>query len=145
MRLFYVTTDETNHALAAQMARPFDADVVSVHSDEPLRDDHVAAVMYDLDRVPATDRRSLLAEILSGRMQCPVAVHGYALAEEDALTLRLGGVAVAQRLRQDLVETLCNSAARGVQAMHKTPDSMVNESPARRTKLAMHETWSISE
>jgi hypothetical protein len=113
MRIAYVTTDEMNYVLASRMARPFDADVLCFHPDQPLWADQVDAVIYDLDRVAATDRSSLLAELLSGRLECPVAVHGYVLAEEDALALSLGGVAVAQRLHLDLIETLCESAARG--------------------------------
>ncbi len=71
------------------------------------------AFMYDLDRVPRPIDRAAPGRAPLRQLKCPVAVHGYALAEEDALLLSLGGVAVACCLHRDLVETLCKSAARG--------------------------------
>jgi hypothetical protein len=59
--------------------------------------------------MPRHRRSDILEEILRGPSTCPKAVHGYDLSENQVASLRLHGVAVAQRLRLELVRILCRT------------------------------------
>jgi hypothetical protein len=109
MRIYYINNDEVNLAVANRMAARFGAIVCPVHPHDRLPDGRHDAVLYNLDDVPRYRQGNVLAEILCGPSARPMAVHGYGLSEDLAVSLRLHGVAVAQRLRPDLFRLLCRA------------------------------------
>ncbi len=112
MRIAYVATDEVNQALAARMADECGA--VSCHlrpGDVPVYG-LFDAVLYNLDDVPGAERTAFLEGHCLGTPDCPTAVHGYCITDEQAEALRRHGVAVAQRLQSALLRSLCKAARR---------------------------------
>jgi hypothetical protein len=109
MHIAYFTRDEVNSHLAAEIAGPFGASLETLQPEAVRGDRQFDAALYDLDCVAPEGRAALLDELLSGRPNCPRAVHGYCQTEEQALAIRLSGVAVAQRLEPDLIRTLCEA------------------------------------
>ena len=67
------------------------------------------AVLYNLDDVPRDQQPAFLEELCLGTTDCPTAVHGYGIADEQAQALRRHGVAVAQRLHPALLRSLCTA------------------------------------
>jgi hypothetical protein len=126
MRIAYMTTDEVNHALAAQLARKCGAVVHKVRPGDTPPDGWFDAVLYDLDNVPTDRRRAFLAQILAGAPARLTGIHGYDLTEEQSEALRMRGVAVAQRLQPDLLRALCRAV---VQKLTTVPpdDALVDE------------------
>ena len=59
-----------------------------------------------------TSSQLFLSELCLGTPDCPTAVHGYGIADEQAQALRRHGVAVAQRLHPALLRSLCKAARR---------------------------------
>jgi hypothetical protein len=106
LRIGYVNNDEVNQALASRLAEEHGAVVCGLHPDGPMPDGMYDAVLYNLDEAPRLRRGDVLAEILRSPSECPKAVHGYDLSEDEVIWLRLHGVAAAQRLQQDLVQVL---------------------------------------
>ena len=109
MRIGYVTTDEVNHALAARMAAKCGAIICHLCPREVHPDGLFDAVLYNLDDVPRDQQPAFLEELCLGTTDCPTAVHGYGIADEQAQALRRHGVAVAQRLHPALLRSLCTA------------------------------------
>jgi hypothetical protein len=109
MRIAYINSDEVNQAVAARMAGELGVVVCDMHPEGPPQDGMYDAVLYNLDDVMRHRGVDVLAEVLRGPSTCPKAVHGYCLTEDQAASLRLHGVAVAQRLQFDLFRTLCRT------------------------------------
>ena len=102
MRIGYVATDEVNQALAARMAAKCGAIICHLRPGEVHPDGLFDAVLYNLDDVPRDQQPAFLEELCLGTPDCPTAVHGYGIADEQAQALRRHGVAVAQRLHPAL-------------------------------------------
>jgi hypothetical protein len=120
MRIAYMTTDEVNLALAVRMARLCEATVDDLRPADKAghRRFHFDAILYDFDVTPPHERSALIAEILSGTPRCNAkAVHGYGLSEEQAETLREGGVTVAWSLDLDLIRSLHDAALRNLETV----------------------------
>jgi hypothetical protein len=114
MRIAYMNSDEVNQAVADQMARKLGVVVFGLDPEDPPPDELFDAVLYNLDDVPRHRRGDVLVEVLHGQSTCPKAVHGYGLTEDQAASLRLHGVAVAQRLQLDLFWILCQTVLRNL-------------------------------
>jgi nitrate reductase cytochrome c-type subunit len=110
MRIAYMTNDEVNRALAAQMAGECGAFLCALAPTESPSDDQFHAVLYDLDVLPRLQRAELVAQIVSSPSTRPRAVHGYDITDEQARILRRHGVAVSHRLRAGLIRGLCKAA-----------------------------------
>jgi hypothetical protein len=110
MRIAYMTTDEVNENLAAEMAAECGADICARLPLDPLPDGQFHAVLYDLDSSQKHRCGEIVALILSSPLTCPRAVHGYDITDEQAEALRQHGVAVGQRLRAGLIRSLCKAA-----------------------------------
>ncbi len=110
MRIAYMTTDEVNQSLAAEMAADCGADICPRLPPGRVPDGQIHAVLYDLDRLQKHRRDEIIALILSSRSTRPRAVHGYDVTDEQAKALRQHGVAVSQRLRAGLIRSLCKAA-----------------------------------
>jgi hypothetical protein len=106
MRIAYVNTDEVNKTVAARLARKFGAVIQQIHPKDLPTNGKYDAVLYNLDDVPRQRQGDILTELLRGSPTCPKAVHGYDLSEAQAGSLRLSGVAVAQRLQLELFRIL---------------------------------------
>jgi hypothetical protein len=125
MRIAHITTDEASHAIAVQVAKRLDAGVTMLGFDETAPLVLFDAVLYDLDRIPVDQRRSLLRKFRSNKTAVPMAVYGYSLSEGQADWLRFHGVAVAQRLHPRLIRTVVNAARQQLAAV--PPDDAITE------------------
>jgi hypothetical protein len=126
MRIAYIDTDEVNQAVAAQMAKKLGAVVCALNPKDLPPDGVYDAVLYNLDDVPRHRQRDVLDQIVESRSTCPKAVHGYSLSEDQALSLRRHGVAVAQRLQPDLLRILCRAVVRKLESV-PPDDALVEE------------------
>ncbi len=106
MRIAYITDDPVNLAVAAGLAKKCGAALAALRRDDDTSLVSFDAVLYDLDGIPPHERSELLGEIIRASSSCPRAVHGYALDDDQARSLRLSGVAVAQRLQLGLIRAL---------------------------------------
>jgi hypothetical protein len=109
MRIAYVNTDEVNQDLAERTASEYCAAVCILVPEGPPPDGLFDAVLYNLDDVPRDQQPAFLEELCLGTTDCPTAVHGYGIADEQAQALRRHGVAVAQRLHPALLRSLCTA------------------------------------
>ena len=107
MRIAYMTNDEVNQNLAAEMAAECGAAICVPLPTDPSPDGQFHAVLYDLDDLQKYRRGEIIALILSSPSTRPRAVHGYDITDEQAKALRRHGVAVCQRLRSGLIRSLC--------------------------------------
>jgi hypothetical protein len=112
MRIAYATADEVNQALAVRMAAKCEAIVCRLRPGEVAPDGLFDAVLYELDEVPRDQRPAFLEELCLGTPDCPTAVHGYDITDEQARTLNRNGVEAAQRLHSDLLRSLVTAARR---------------------------------
>lgn len=110
MRIAYLTTDEVNQALAAQMAAECGAVISARLPNDPPPDGLFDAVLYNLDDVPRDERSAVLEGFCRGKPAHPTAVHGYDITEEQAKTLIRNGVAAARRLHPGLLRSLFTAA-----------------------------------
>jgi hypothetical protein len=113
MRIAYVSTDEVDQALVAQMATECGAAVCTLLPQDRRPDGLFDAVLYNLDDVPRDERSVLLDELHRGKPDRPTAVHGYDITVEQARALDRNGVAAARRLHPGLIRSLLNAARRG--------------------------------
>jgi hypothetical protein len=125
MRIAHVTTDEVNHAVAVQAARPLGATMTQLNPQEMSRAIPLDAVLYDLNSAPPDRQLALVDELRAERTNRPTAVYGYCLSEEQAQELRYRGVAVAQRLHAALIRTLANAVRQNLAAV--PPDDATTE------------------
>jgi hypothetical protein len=112
MRIAYVATDEVNQTFAARMAAECGAIICHLRPEEELPDGLFDAVLYNLDDVPRAEQPAFLEEHCLGMPDCPTAVHGYCITDEQAEALGRHGVAVAARLRPALLHSLCKAVRR---------------------------------
>jgi hypothetical protein len=126
MRIAYINIDEVNQDAATKLARKYGCVVCALPPKEEPPEGRYDAVLYNLDDVPKHLRRDLFSEILWGHSTCPIAVHGYGLSEDQAASLRLRGVAVAQRLHPELFRLLYRTV---IQNLASVPpeDALVEE------------------
>jgi hypothetical protein len=122
MRIAYVNIDEVNRDLAARMAAKFGAVVCELLPQDPPPDGQFDAVLYNLDDVPRNQRFALVEGLRRGNAGHPTAAHGYDISDEQAETLRRGGVAVSPRLDAELLRSLCE-AAREIQKPVRPEDA----------------------
>jgi hypothetical protein len=113
MRIAFVSTDEVNQALVAQMAAECGAVVCTLVPKDPPPDGLFDAVLYNLDDVPRDQRSALLDELRRVRPHRPTGVHGYDITDEQARALNRDGVAAARRLHPGLIRSLLTAARRG--------------------------------
>jgi hypothetical protein len=83
-----------------------------LNPEEVLPDGLFDAVLYYLDNVPRADQPAFLEGHCLGIPECPTAVHGYCITDEQAEALGRHGVAVAERLHPALLHSLCKAAHR---------------------------------
>jgi hypothetical protein len=112
MRIAYMTTDEVNQALVAQLVAECGAVVCTLTPTESSPTGRFDAVLYDLDSVPRDERPSLLERLGRGQPDRPTAVHGYGITIEQARDLNRAGVSVARRLRPRLFRSLLSAVRR---------------------------------
>ena len=112
MRIAYVSTDEVDQALAAQMAAECGAVVCTLLPQDPPHDGLFDAVLYNLDDMPRDERAALLDELRRRQPDRPTAVHGYDITVEQARALNRDGVAAARRLHPGLIRSLLTAARR---------------------------------
>ena len=96
MRIGYVATNEVNQALAAQRAAKCGAIVCHPRPGEVHPDGLFDAVLYHRDDVPRDQRPAFLEALCLGAPDCPTAVRGYGIADEQGPASRRHGVAVAR-------------------------------------------------
>jgi hypothetical protein len=138
MRIAYINTDEVSQTVAAKMARKFGAAVYELNPKDLPTDVRYDAVLLNLDGVPRHRQGEVLAELLRGPWTCPKAIHGYDLSENQAGSLRLQGIAVAQRLQFDLFRILCRAFLQNLTSV--PPDDALAEETW--IDLAAQPAWS---
>jgi len=94
MRIAYVSTDEVDLALAAQMAAECGAEVSTLLPQDPPPDGLFDAVLYNLDDMPKDQRAALLDELRRRLPERPTAVHRYDITVEQAGALNRDGEAI---------------------------------------------------
>jgi hypothetical protein len=109
MRIAYATTDEVNRALATQLAAEYGAAVCQLRPGAVPPKGLFDAILHDLDAVPEDDRLALIEAFCHDPPNCPTAVHGYHITDEEVKVLRRCGIGVAQRLRNSLFRRLCKA------------------------------------
>jgi hypothetical protein len=102
VRVAYLTTDEVNQELALQLAAGLGVDLCVLSPRDPAGLESFAGVLYDLDYLPESRRREILADLLAGPPPCPVAVHSYNLDADQERLLCENGVLVSRRLEAEL-------------------------------------------
>jgi hypothetical protein len=110
MRIAYLTTDEVNEQRAQQMAADCGITLCSLAPKDAPPNGEYDAVLYDWDYWPAGSQREVLAELLSGPLTHPVALHGYNLQDAQAEALPRHGVAVYRRLHPQVFRFLRRAA-----------------------------------
>jgi hypothetical protein len=126
MRVAYLSTDEVNQDLATRLAQAAGATLCPLAPKDPPPDGACDAVLCDWDFWPEDRRRELLAGPPSAPPLCPLAVHGYGLADGPAEALRRRGVAVYATLQPEVFRLLA-LAARSVPA--DAPDEQARNRP----------------
>jgi hypothetical protein len=106
MRFAYLTTDEVNLDLALRVAEECNLAFDAVSFQEPLSDGRFDAVIYDWDYLPPDKRRELLAQLLSGPLAQPLALHSYNLSQEEVDALRGQGAIVSRHLASAVLREL---------------------------------------
>jgi hypothetical protein len=112
MRIAYMTTDEVNQALVAQLVTECGAVVCTLVPRDPSPDALFDTVLYDLDNLATDQRFALLERLGRGQPDRPTAVHGYAITVEQAMALNRNGVATSRRLRPRLLRRLLSAVRR---------------------------------
>jgi hypothetical protein len=110
MRIAYLSTDEVNLALAAQMAEACDCQLYPLSPRDAAPDGSFGAVLCDLDYWPPERRQTLLAELQTGPTPRSTVVHSYNLSEEQAAALRASGIVVHRRLGLEVFLLLLEDA-----------------------------------
>ena len=82
-RIAYLSADEVNRTLAMRMAQRCGVPLVCTSPFCVPTGDRLIARLYDLDHVPRQRRETILRDVLSGPAVDPMAVHSYALWEEQ--------------------------------------------------------------
>jgi hypothetical protein len=122
----YKNSDMVNQVVAVQLAKRYGAVVRGLHPKDPLPVGLYDAVLYNLDDVSMHRRCDVLSEILREPARCPRAAHGCDLSEDEVASLRMRGVAVAQRLQLDLFRILCRTVLQGLPSV-PPDDALVEE------------------
>jgi hypothetical protein len=129
MLLAYLSTDEVNLALAAELAHLYGFTLCPVEPRDPLPGEEFDALLYDWDFWPDDRRRGAQADLLAGPACRPVALHGYNLCDGQAESLRRNGVVICTSLAPALFHHLRQAvlaarvaAARGEGAIDLGPD-----------------------
>ena len=112
MLFAYMTSDETNQDNALQMADDCDIVLCSLPPEKVVGNSDWDAVVYDWDYLPRRRQEELLRELLSGRHDAPVAVHGYNIDDEHVAGLRRRHVAVFRTFQPEILWLLQLLAAR---------------------------------
>src|SRR5208337_3157686 len=110
MRIAYFAIDEVNQALVAQMAAKCGAIICPLRPAEVNPDGQFDAVLYNVDDVPRDQLSAFLERLCLGTPDCPMAVHGYDITDEQAQALGRHGFTVAQRLLPALFRSLYEAA-----------------------------------
>ena len=107
MLVVYFTPDDVNEELAMQFAAACGLTVRCIPFGSSRRNGEFEAVVYDWDYLPLPWRPDILATLLWNPLPCPVALHGYHLAEEEIEALRANGVQVHHCLQPNVFRGLC--------------------------------------
>jgi hypothetical protein len=110
MRLAYLTLDEVNQHLALAFADEHGVSLDVEQRPNALGEREYAAVLYDPDSFPASERQANLTTVLACPLKRPIAVHSYDFSADQLDALRQRGAIVARRLRADVVARLVNAA-----------------------------------
>ena len=106
MLIAYLTTDEVNQAVAAQMAEECEAAHYPLWQRDRPPEGRFDAVLYDLDYLSPPQRQEVLRGLLGSPPPYPVAVHSYHLDEDEVRGLLQNRVAVGRRLDLGLFTAL---------------------------------------
>ena len=107
MLVVYFTPDDVNEELAMQFAAACGLTVRCIPFGSSRLTGEFEAVVYDWDYLPLPWRPDILATLLWNPLPCPVALHGYHLAEEEIEALRANGVQVHHCLQLNVFRGLC--------------------------------------
>jgi hypothetical protein len=102
MFIAYLTTDETNQAVAVQLAAESGVTLHAVAPKNVVPLECFDAVLYDIDYLPDALRATILAELQAGPSLPPRAVHSFNLEEDQEAALRRNGVVVLRRLQREM-------------------------------------------
>jgi hypothetical protein len=110
MLVAYLSIDEVNQALAAEMALACGLTVHPVWPKDRPPNGEYEALLYGWDSWPAERREQVLEGLADGPPHRPAAGHGYSLTEDEAEALRRRGVAVHRSLRPEVFTQLRRAA-----------------------------------
>jgi hypothetical protein len=96
-----LNSSDTEALLAARGAR---MDLIWLRDPPP--NGAYAAILYDLDFLPATDREGILKELTAGPLTGRRGVHWHGLEEEQIAALEARGVVASRTLNGDLIGRL---------------------------------------
>jgi hypothetical protein len=122
MRIAYINRDEVNCDLAQRLAARCGLAICQLESGELVRPRLFDGVLYNLDDIPRDERSGLLRRLRSDRFACPIAVHGYAMTDEQAHELGRHGVTAARRLGSTLFLRLHSEARQFIAAASTDED-----------------------
>ena len=107
MLVVYFTPDDVNEELAMQFAAACGLTVRCIPFGSSRLNGEFEAVVYDWDYLPLPWRHDILVTLLCNPLPCPVALHGYHLAEEQIEALRANGVQIHHCLQPNVFRGLC--------------------------------------
>jgi hypothetical protein len=106
MLVAYLSTDEVNSTLAAELARQQGIALRHLEPRDGLPGTEFDAVLCDWDYWHVPGRAGLLADLSGGAAGRPVALHGYHVEPDQVEALRRGGVVLHPRLRAKVFQQL---------------------------------------
>jgi hypothetical protein len=106
MLVAYLSTDEVNPTLAAEMAREQGLTLRHLEPRDGTPGPEFDAVLCDWDFWDGPGRARLLADLADGPARRPVAVHAYHVEPDQAEALRCAGVTLHPRLRAKVFQQL---------------------------------------
>ena len=106
MRIAYLSIDEVNSALAAEMAERHGISLCVVEPRDGTPGPQFDAVLCDWDFWHARTRPERLADLLAEGLSRPVALHGYGVEDDEAEALRRRGVVLFPALKAEVFQHL---------------------------------------
>ncbi len=111
MNLAYVTLDEVHQDLAYRLAVRNRVNLRVFWPTETFSPRRFAAVLYDLDYLPAPDRDRILARLRGGPLKVVCGVHSYNVSAKQRRALQRNGVIVRRRLSAGLLRAVLERSA----------------------------------
>ncbi|HLN29784.1 MAG TPA: hypothetical protein VK395_18705 [Gemmataceae bacterium] len=113
MFVAYISLDEVNQDLATRTAEKYGVTLATFASRAEMASWPCDAVVYDLDCLPADDRRHILDELTGDPVKRVAAVHSYNLQPIQKRGLRRNSVIVRRRLHAGwLSRLICRRASK---------------------------------